>query len=214
MITFHKISSAVSAASEIPGLFKRSGIEYVRIAGINCPKFGYVPDVRVGAAHNGDNLLIHYIVDEKTTQALYLNDFEKVWMDSCCELFVAFAGDDGYYNIECNCIGTLLSCYGQGRHDREKVPLELLSRVDRWSSLPKQVLRETAVGRWELALLVPASTFFRSGISSFDGLRGRGNFYKCAQGLTTSHFLTCEPAVSPENPDFHCPDKFGDIRFE
>lgn len=214
MITFHKIPSAVSSAEEIPSIFRNNNIEYGRIVSVNCPKFPYVPDVRVAAAHNGDNLLIHYIVEEKTTQALYLDDFDKVWMDSCCELFVKFDGDDGYYNIECNCIGTLLCCYGPDRHERSRIPLQLLEKVDRWSSLPRQVLKETHIDRWELALKVPVSTFCHSGFHSFDGLRAKGNFYKCAQGLTTSHFLTCEPAVSYEKPDFHCPDKFGEINFE
>ncbi|WP_407933754.1 carbohydrate-binding family 9-like protein, partial [Bacteroides cellulosilyticus] len=46
------------------------------------------------------------------------------WEDACVEFFSIPAGDGIYYNVECNCVGTLLIGAGGGRSNREHAPQE------------------------------------------------------------------------------------------
>lgn len=175
-------------------------------------RYPYAPKVEVALAHSDDTLFIHYRVDEETSSAAASEDFGKVWEDSCVELFCAF-DDKLYYNIECNCIGRLLVCAGPDRHNREKAPLSVMQNVERTASLGDKPFAERAVGPWEVKLSIPITTFFRHRLRSFDGVRMRGNIYKCGDLLTRPHFLSYAPIDTP-NPDFHRPEFFTDIIFE
>ena len=48
---------------------------------------------------------------------------------------------------------------------------------------------------------------------SGDGLKVKGNVYKCGDMLPHPHFLSFFPIDLPK-PDFHRPDFFGSVEFE
>ena len=59
----------------------------------------------------------------------------------------------------------------------------------------------------------------RSHTTQVDGVRSSnlpekilGNFYKCADETMNPHFVSWSPIDLPE-PNFHCPEFFGNIHF-
>lgn len=207
----------VAAAQEIPQRFSEAAVPYRQLMCVNWEKdYSYHPRVLLGLAHCGEALLVHYRVREEYIRALAEADGGPVWEDSCCEIFVALPGEgpQPYYNIECNCAGTLLLCYGIDRHSREPAPAEVLRGIDRWASLGRQLRPMThfANSDWELALRIPVSSLFHSQLSTFADAHLRFNVYKCGDKLEYPHFVSLFPIDTP-NPDFHRPEFFGEANF-
>lgn len=211
-------------ACDVPQLMLAHGVPYHRVETLNWPEaFPYRPEMEVALAHVGSALLLHYRVSENCLRAEAEADGGRVWEDSCCEIFLQPSPDSlptgegrtpsPYYNIECNCVGTLLVAAGEDRHDRRPAPAEVLQNVDRWSSLGNKPMPLTdGPATWHMALVVPVETLFESGLHDFTGLHMRGNVYKCGDCLSVPHFLSLFP-ISTERPDFHRPEFFRDIVF-
>lgn len=225
-------------AEEVPQLMLTHGVEYQKVACVNWPKeFPYAPKMEVALAHTSDSLLLHYRVEENCVRAAAETDGGRVWEDSCCEIFLqpsfgienspsqqgGVRGGSPYYNIECNCAGTLLIGKGEDRHDRQPATAATLQSANRWSSLMKTAVSgengrytiplKDGKFTWHMALVVPATALFDSGITDFSGQTLRGNIYKCGDCLTTPHFLSLFPIDTPQ-PDFHRPEFFGELTFE
>ena len=216
-------------AEEVPQLMLTHGVEYQKVACVNWPKeFPYAPKMEVALAHTGDSLLLHYRVEENCIRAAAEADGGRVWEDSCCEIFLQPSSPIThhpipYFNIECNCAGTLLIGKGEDRHDRQPAAATTLQSANRWSSLMKTAVSgengrytiplKDGKFTWHMALVVPATALFDSGITDFSGQTLRGNIYKCGDCLTTPHFLSLFPIDTPQ-PDFHRPEFFGELTFE
>ena len=216
-------------AEEVPQLMLTHGVEYQKVACVNWPKeFPYAPKMEVALAHTGDSLLLHYRVDENCIRAAAEAEGGRVWEDSCCEIFLQPSSPithhpTPYFNIECNCAGTLLIGKGEDRHDRQPATAATLQLANRWSSLMKTAVSgengrytiplKDGKFTWHMALVVPATALFDSGITDFSGQTLRGNIYKCGDCLTTPHFLSLFPIDTPQ-PDFHRPEFFGELTFE
>ncbi len=50
-------------------------------------EYPYQPEAHFKIARSNDSLYIHFQVVEKNLRALYLNDQEPVWEDSCVKFF-------------------------------------------------------------------------------------------------------------------------------
>ncbi|MDY6248850.1 MAG: carbohydrate-binding family 9-like protein [Prevotella sp.] len=216
-------------AEEVPQLMLTHGVEYQKVACVNWPKeFPYAPKMEVALAHTGDSLLLHYRVEENCIRAAAEADGGRVWEDSCCEIFLQPSSPithhpTPYFNIECNCAGTLLIGKGEDRHDRQPATATTLQSANRWSSLMKTAVSgengrytiplKDGKFTWHMALVVPATALFDSGITDFSGQTLRGNIYKCGDCLTTPHFLSLFP-IETAQPDFHRPEFFGELTFE
>lgn len=210
-----KLNHAVATAAEIPAALLAAGISYTPITNVNWPEsYPYKPKVEFAAAHTGDALLLHYRVEEQSVRAVAKEDHEHIWEDACVEFFVMPSEADGlYYNIECNCTGKLIVAVGEGRNERIPAPSEVMQKIDRWASLgtePFDVREEPT--KWEVALRVPITTFFKHKFESFEGLMAKGNVYKCGDNLPVPHFISWNP-IKTENPDFHRPEFFGQMIF-
>lgn len=209
-----KISAANIPVESLPALLDEEKVAFQPLNTINWDTFPYRPEVEFRIAHTGDAILLHYKVKEAGVRAMARHDNGPVWEDACVEFFSVPGGDGVYYNLECNCAGTLLVGAGTGRDHRQHAPQEVLDKVQRWASLGREVFRErTGDCNWEVALIIPYSTFFLHTITSLDGKRIRANFYKCGDGLKTPHFLSWNP-IGLETPNFHCPDFFGMLNME
>ena len=214
-LSIKKISAAGVTAKEIPALLKENKIVYNMVENVNWPKeFPYCPKMEFGIAHTDDAFLIHYRVEEQSIRAVAQKDSDNVWEDSCAEFFISPAADGLYYNIECNCAGTLLVGVGEGRNNRVLAAPEITKLIDRWTTLGRTPFdTKEQPTAWELALRIPYSVFFRHNITSLDGLTLRGNVYKCGDNLPVPHFISWNPIGTP-TPDFHCPQYFGELRIE
>ena len=208
-LTIKRVSAAHLPVEAIPALLDQEKIDFQPVATVNWEEFPYRPSVQFRLAHTDDSLLLHFQVREASVRATAPADNGRVWEDSCVEFFSVPAGDGVYYNLECNCAGTLLVGAGAAREGRQRAPQAVLDRVQRWASLGREPFAERiGACSWEVALIIPASTFFLHELGSFAGRDIRANFYKCGDLLPTPHFLSWNPIDLPK-PDFHCPQFFG-----
>lgn len=209
-----KVSMASVPVESVPALLDEEKVAFQPINTVNWEDFPYNPVVEFRIAHTEDTILLHYKVKEASVRAVAGRDNGSVWEDACVEFFSIPAGDGIYYNVECNCSGTLLIGAGTGRNNRQHASQEVLDKVQRWSSLGREAFPER-IGEcgWEVALIIPFSVFFLHNITSLDGKSIRANFYKCGDKLQTPHFLSWNPIELPA-PNFHCPEFFGMLNME
>lgn len=206
-----KVSAANIPVEAIPALLDEEKVAFQSIASVNWKEYPYAPEVQFRIAYTHDAILLHYKVREASVRATAGHDNGPVWEDACVEFFSIPAEDGIYYNVECNCAGTLLVGAGAGRTGRQHAPQEVLDGVQRWASLGRESFEERVEDTmWEVALIIPFTTFFLHDIKSLEGKSVRANFYKCGDGLQTPHFLSWNPIDLPD-PNFHCPEFFGTI---
>ena len=213
-VVARRIDIATVDADDISQIFKSEGIEYNTVSAVNWPeKYPYLPVVDFAAAHNGTNLLIHYRVTEKRTLGTMENDLDAVYKESCCELFCMNEGDSLYYNIESNCLGSILMECGRGRDNRTVSSAGNLQLIDRWASLGRKsiglIAQET---HWELALVVPISAFWRHNYGTLSGKTFLVNVYNCVGSGDDRQYVTWNPIDTP-SPDFHRPEYFKRLYF-
>ncbi len=209
-----KINGMPRDAKDIPAWLDKEEIAFQPIHTLNWPAYPYAPNAAFRMVHTGTAILLHFRVTEGSVRARYAADNDRVWTDSCVEFFSSPANDDIYYNLECNCIGTVLLAAGKGRKGREQAPASVLKQIQRWASLGTHAFEEkVGVCTWEVALLIPGSAFFKHTIETFSGKNIRANFYKCGDELEVPHFLSWKP-IHTDSPDFHSPEFFGRLSFE
>nr|WP_239058207.1 carbohydrate-binding family 9-like protein [Bacteroides sp. 214] len=209
-----KVSVNTVKPEELSSLMDREQIETHAINTVNWKQFSYCPVVNFRIAYTDSAILLNYKVTENSVRARYGEYNGKVWTDSCVEFFVVPGGDDVYYNLECNCIGTLLLGGGAGRSNRQRATSETLDTIGRWSSLGSETFEERVEETsWEVSLVIPFSAFFMHKLTSLAGQTIRANFYKCGDELVTPHYLSWNPILL-EKPNFHRPDFFGTLLFE
>ena len=130
------------APRDVSALMDKAGVQTNVIGTINWAAFPYRPAVKFRIAHTGSTILLHYTVGERMTRAVYGDDLGQVWTDSCVEFFSSPADDGCYYNLETNCIGTVLLCRGTSREGREPAPAEALAAIGRYSTLGRKPFAE------------------------------------------------------------------------
>lgn len=188
-------------------------LEFKNIDTQSWPEYGYKPEISFTMAHSGDCIFIKFNVLEKFIQAIYRQNNEPVSKDSCVEFFIALDNGNDYYNFEFNCIGTCKAGFGtKNRKDRDYLSDEIIDRIGRQAVISTGRQFSEGLFAWELTVAIPLQVFCFSSISSFKGLRGRANFYKCGDDLPEPHFIVWNEIKAPK-PDFHLPEFFGKIHF-
>lgn len=147
-----------------------------------------------------------FYITEPSVKAVWSETNQKVYEDSCAELFLSF-GNGFYYNFEVSCIGTVLAQYGENRFNREFLKPEIIREIVLFSTLGRKPFG--VIGKemsYRLEIKIPKSVFV------FDGCRINheslvGNIYKCADKSPTPHYMSLFDVVS-EKPDFHRPEFF------
>lgn len=213
-IEVSSIQNKLLSAADIPAHFEKENITYHKINIANwADKYPYCPNVEFAIAHQNDAILLHYRVEENCPRATVANDLGNVWEDSCCEFFFSLNTDTDYYNLESNCISTVLLCNGKGRNNRTQAPTNILNQINRWASLGRTPFGQCEGQQtWQLALIIPVSAFFHHHIETLSGRILRANFYKCGDKTPQPHFLSWNEINIP-SPDFHRPDFFGQLTF-
>lgn len=207
-----RVASLPALAADVPHVLDALNVSFCSIDTVNWPvQYPYRPDVAFRMAWCPDGLLLHYRVSERYVRARYSDDNSDVFTDSCVECFIRNDVDPSfYYNIESNCIGTILVGVGQRPH-RTRLTLDEMALVQRWSSLGCTSFEERKEPvSWDLALIVPAVVFAQHPLGLEEGATLWANFYKCGDELSEPHYLSWNP-IEAENPNFHRPDCFGKI---
>ena len=171
-------------------------------------------EVSFDIRHRGTSILLNYFVQEPQVRAVNTEFNSPVWEDSCVEFFIRLEDDPNYYNFEFNAIGTVLGAYGPDRNSRKPLPVKSLGEITTTPSLGKGII-ETLEGKisWTLGIVIPVAVLVHSGITDISGQQAHANFYKCGDKLHQPHFLSWQPVLT-DQPNFHLPQHFGELRFE
>ena len=190
------------------------GIAPEKIACCNwAEEFPYAPNVTFKMFHTGDKLYVRFDVEEGYTAARVAADNGEVWTDSCCEFFLSLDGE-AYYNVETTCIGKMLIGYRKKGQDVIHAGDDILSQVERHTSLGTEPFEEqVGENKWSLMLGLPTAIMHQHKVESWDGLKLKVNLYKCGDNLSKPHFLSWQPIALPQ-PCFHCPEFFTAIELE
>jgi hypothetical protein len=171
------------------------------------------PESKFLMARSSSAFFIHFVVNEKQIKAIYTNDHDPVWQDSCVEFFCQLPGSDTYFNFEFNCIGTCLATERKSRmEDVNPLSAEKLSQIKRYTSLGTEPFEEKQGDfDWTLTVEIPFSIL---GIDP-DNLPESisANFYKCGDETSAPHYVSWSQ-IGVEKPDFHRPEFFGKLKMK
>lgn len=194
----------------VPHLATFDSLDGMATATIECAnwpdKWPYTPKVNFRMAHNDAVLFVRFEVNEEHIRATRTEPNTPVCEDSCVELFVSLGEGHPYFNIELNCIGTLLAAYRIERPAKTPLTPEQIDTIVRRTSLGNYPLEKSEGGDWWLELELP---FALLGVKETPSTL-RANLYKCGDCLRTPHYLSWSPIVAP-SPDFHRPEQFGTL---
>jgi hypothetical protein len=182
------------------------------IESVNWPKrFPYKPITFFRIARSQSAVFIKYSVNGNVLRAVYSNDQDPVWQDSCVEFFCKRVDQIGYTNFEFNCIGTCLSAVHVSRSESTRRSADEMHQILRFPSMGRKAFQEMeGIFTWDLTVSIPFSLL---GIESTQlPEKMLGNFYKCADGTEMVHYVSWNPINTPD-PDFHRPEFFGELIF-
>jgi hypothetical protein len=188
-------------------------IDPLKLEMVNWEDFPYLPEVTVQIAFNDDELFLQYKVNEQSVKAKITQNNGPVWTDSCVEFFLSPEGNDEYYNLEVNCIGTALLGFRKKGEHAIHATNENIATIRRITSLGNEPFPELKnPTEWQITIAIPWTVFFKHELTSVSGNKMRGNFYKCGDGLTIPHFVSWTK-IKSEKPNFHSPEFFGGLEF-
>ncbi|MEI8086167.1 MAG: carbohydrate-binding family 9-like protein [Paludibacter sp.] len=175
-------------------------------------EYPYRPITYFSIAHSSDSIFIKYNVHGSMLRAIYSNDQDPVHEDSCVEFFCKLPDGEEYMNFEFNCIGTCQAGKRKGRHeDVAHYSLADLKKIERYPSIGRRAFKELeGMFEWEITVKIPFSLLGIDPNHLPEKLLG--NFYKCADGTDSPHFVSWSP-IESEKPDFHRPEFFGELYF-
>lgn len=178
------------------------------------------PLTQVKLAWDDDFVYVIFRVEDHYVRAVATEHQQMVCQDSCVEFFFTPGNDisKGYFNLEVNCIGTMLMYHQIARgQNRQVVDVADLQSIQVATSLLKGQLIDPEIHRstiWTVEYAVPLQMLARYAPVSTpeNGTVWRANFYKCADKTSRPHWLTWSKIPLP-NPDFHQPSYFGSLEF-
>ena len=198
-----------TAPDNLSGIF--SSIEPRKIVNEPWSNGKVKPEVTFKLAYGDESLFLKFEVNEKYFRAVHKEINDTVYEDSCVEFFIGFEEGGAYYNFEFNALGTSLAGYGKGK-ERIWTDPSLVNTIKR-AGVIKIVENDTLPYQWELTVVIPFTAFYNHHITTLEGIKAWGNFYKCGDELPEPHFLCWNNIVAPE-PNFHLPQYFGKLNFE
>ena len=175
--------------------------------------FPYKPGLKFRIGHTGNEIWLKYYVKEKNILAQETRINGDVYKDSTVEFFISVDGKN-YYNFEFSCIGTPHVAHGPGRGNRTFVDAQTVKEIKIESTLGTEPFAEKSGNfEWEMMIRIPLKCFAFDEIETLNGLKATANFYKCGDETSDPHFVSWNP-IKTENPDYHCPQFFGNVEFE
>ena len=179
----------------------------------------HFPQTQVKMAYDSLNLYLIFRVDDQYVLANATQTNGRVWEDSCVEFFFSPCenSQSEYFNLETNCIGTLLMQYHNIIEQKdEMVPVvkskEILIATTLSGPIPVEMV-PPVVWVVEYSLPIHILSSYGKTIQPAAGISWRANFYKCADKSSHPHWLTWSKVNYPK-PRFHLPEFFGYLVFQ
>lgn len=179
---------------------------------VNWKEYPYLPITVFDIARGDTELYIRFFVRGNSLRAVNGIDNGPVYQDSCVEFFMKKPNANIYMNFEFNCLGTCDAARRLSRLEKTSLSPDEYARIRRYTTVKSQPFTEKlGVYTWELVVAIPLDLL---GLDS-NNLPEKvyGNFYKCADETVNPHFVSWSPIDLPE-PNFHCPEYFGELIFE
>jgi hypothetical protein len=187
--------------------------EKISIDTLNWKRYDYKPEVSLSIAYRDQEIFLKFYIKENYFKAEKTESNQMVCEDSCVEFFVSPEKDGIYYNIEFNGIGTCLLGTGTARENSSRANPGIISKIRRLTSVGDKPVKEgKGEFEWTITIAIPYEVFFHHKVKELKGKSFRANFYKCGDMLTIPHYVTWNP-VGTENPDYHQPAYFGELKF-
>jgi len=183
------------------------------------PEPKYRPAAQAKVLYDEQFVYVIFRVEDKYVKATAQKHQEPVFIDSCVEFFFT-PGEDisqGYFNIEINCGGTVVSRH-QTAPKTNPQPLTEgeIEILKIFHSEPKIVEPEKQQPMvWLIEYRVPYEILKKrcAVTRPAPGVKWRANFYKCGDKTSNPHWLTWSKVDYPE-PRFHLPEFFGTLEFK
>lgn len=211
-IPTQNISNYETAFDKIK-LLNEAGL-HLNIDKVNWPnEFPKLLPVTVHIAHDNEKLYLYYQVEGEQLRAENTKDFGSVWEDSCVEFFVQRKGEKTYRNFEFNVLSVLLASQRESRETAREFPQELMSSIERFTTIRHYYEGELQLSDWSLYAEIPKEAIGFSLDEKLSGQTIGANFYKCGDETSEPHFISWNP-IGTEKPNFHVPEYFGELTFE
>ena len=192
------------------------------------------PKTEVRVLYDTDNLYVLFRVQDRYVKAVYTNYQDPVCNDSCVEFFLMpciFSHEpfqtecpsyyQGYFNIEVNCIGTMLIYYiedwrriADGFVTYTPVQEDFGQKITIFHSIPEKIEHEIEIPtEWIIGYALPFSVLehYLGALDIRIGKSWRANFYKCGDQTSHPHWASWAPIGQELN--FHQPEYFGTLEF-
>jgi hypothetical protein len=179
------------------------------------------PQTRLKLLYDQAGLYAIFDVRDRFVRSVQTAYQGPVYTDSCVELFLEPKLDQGYFNFEFNCGGTLLLHHSKveevdGKPKKSFTPVDSahIQGVRVYHSLPKvvepELLTET---NWQLECFIPFEVFspYLGALGDVKGQTWRANFFKCGDATSHPHWASWAPIGAELN--FHQPCYFAPLIF-
>ena len=203
--------------------------EAMEIAVVRPESSSHHPCVKLKLLYDDKSIYGLFKVEDRYVRSVRRGYQKDVCRDSCVEFFFSPQTDGGYFNLECNCGGTVHCYYIRDNSSappdapkqipplsfRDCTPLseEDIARFSIYHSMPEIVEPEiTDPVTWYLGFEIPLELVrkYAGDLGPVEGARWRGNAYKCADETSHPHWLSWAPLKEKR---FHAPESFGTILF-
>jgi len=180
----------------------------------------HYPKVQAKIAFDDQYIYTIFQVKDRYVRAITTEPAGPVWEDSCVEFFFTPGIDTshGYFNIEVNCIGTVLFRHQRAPEQNIRfLGSQDFQRIHIAQSLPREIIdpERTEAITWTVELAFPLDIlphYHQPVTKPAPGVTWRANFFKCADRTSHPHWLTWS-YIESDTPDFHRPDYFGMLEF-
>jgi len=175
------------------------------------------PRTQARLLYDASGVFIRFDVEDCFVRSVHEDYQDPVSFDSCVEWFVQPAGQQGYFNFETNCGGTLLLAFADESVSPTRVTAVDASWVNQLrihTTMPRRVEPEIAGPvNWTLSYFVPFALFehYAGPCGKIAGSVWRANFYKCGSETSRPHWASWSPIR--EGNSFHQPMFFGELIF-
>jgi len=212
----------IDAKPEINAVWDKApwtGIKSLEIKNHMGEKPEHFPFSQAKIAYDNNSIYVIFQVEDKYVKAVHANNQDPVYKDSCVEFFFSpdSNSDNGYFNLEMNCGGTMLFHHQKvPRSGAVPISEEDIKQMEVAHSMPGIVdpeIKEDTI--WTVEYKIPFSilTKYHAFPKPEAGSVWRANLYKCADATSHPHWITWAKIDVPR-PDFHRPEYFGTLEFQ
>lgn len=198
------------AMEDVANALEECGVRF-SVESLNWPQqYPYRPLTVVMAAHSNRYLYIDFLVRCNYLRAVNFHDNSPVSEDSCVEFYVApNPSENAYWTFELNCVGTINAARCVGKSECTPLSEHFLKQIKRYASVGTRPFQEVEGSFiWSVAMAIPLELLGYE--YNGEPIPMRGNFNKCASATSQPHYLSWAP-IHTADPDFHCPECFGEI---